>query len=145
MADKPKIPEEIRAERIANLKDPEARSAIDKIEKERQEKLTELRAYQRESFDKWTDQVARQREQYLNSPHPAPPGMKEKPVLTNDDKLRVRDDAKAEVYRQIKVQDQAKNLAYDRKVDQVLDAAERKQAREQGQILHKGSSPDLEH
>lgn len=137
-----KTPEEIRAERIANLKDPEARAAIDKIEKERAERLTELRTYQWENFDKWLDQVTRQREQSLNGPQLTPPGMKDGPVIDKPDKQQLRENAKAEVYRQTKGQERAINMPFDRRVDRELDAADRRQERQQGHILHKGGGPD---
>ena len=46
----------------------------------RKEQLIELRAYQRENLDKWVDQIARQREQYLNGPRHDPPGFPQLPL-----------------------------------------------------------------
>jgi hypothetical protein len=122
---KPKTAEEIRAERIANLKDPKALAVIAKIEQERNEKLAELRIYQRANFDKWVEQVARQRGQYLNGPRHDPPGHKQGPVIDKDDQQKLRDDAKAEVLRQTKNQERATNMLFDRRTDRELDAADR--------------------
>jgi hypothetical protein len=132
---KPKSADEIRAERIAHLQNPEARAAIDKIEKERQERLTEVRASQRENFDKYVDQLARQKEASRNAPQLTPPGFKPDPVLDKQGKQMVRSEAEADVYRRYKLQDQAENMTFDKKVDRELDAADRRQGREPGHTM----------
>jgi hypothetical protein len=123
---KEKTPAEIRAERIANLKDPIAIENIKKIEEERAVEIAKLREYQRENLEKWVKQVEEQRYAARNGPQFTPPGMKEKPVITKTDDENLKMDARAEVQRQIKVQEQAKQLSFDRRVDRELDASDRR-------------------
>jgi hypothetical protein len=142
MAQKEKTPEEIRAERIANLKDPQAIENIKKIEQERTVELAKLREDQRQNLEKRVEQIAQQREATRNGPQYTPPGMKDGPVIDKDDKQKLRDDARAEVYRQMKGQDRTVDMRFDRKVDRELDAADRRQERAQGYPLERDTTLD---
>ena len=141
--EKPKTPEELRAERIANLKDPETRAAIEKVQEERQAKLIELREKQNQTYEQHVAERLKQRETVREGPHPAAPGMKDEPPGLNKQETQNwrENEARGDVIRNYETQWKAAAMPYDRKADRMLDAAERQQERAQGHTLHQ-DTPD---
>jgi uncharacterized protein YdbL (DUF1318 family) len=134
---KPKTPEEIRAERIANLKDPEARAAIKKIEEERTARLAEINKQQEKIREERVAQLTQMKVNSRNAPQPAPPGMRPEPVLDLLGRKGAENDARADIARWEALQKKAESMPFEKRQDQVLDAAERGQ----GHALHR-DGPD---
>jgi thymidylate synthase len=132
-------PEEIRAERIANLQDPEARAVIDKVLEDRRAKLIELREKQNQTYEKHVAELLKQKETARNGPYPAPRDMKDAPALDQEKMNWLENEAKGDMIRRYETQWKATAMPYDQKVDRMLDAAERKQEHAHGHSLHRES------
>jgi hypothetical protein len=128
-SEKPKTPEEIRAERIANLKDPEARAAIEKVLEDRKAKLIELREKQNQTYERDVAALLKQRETAREGPRPKFPGMKDEPPGLDKEQLGNwrENEAKGEIIRRYETQWKATAMPYDQKAGRMLGAAERAQ------------------
>jgi hypothetical protein len=140
---KPKTPEESRAGRIANLKDPQAREAIEKVLEERKAALIELREKQNQKYEQEVAELLERRKTTREWPGPQAPGMKDEPPwLDKEQAAKWREnEARGDIIRRNETQWKATAMPYDQKAGRMLEAAERRQEREQGQILHR-DGPD---
>lgn len=139
---KRKTAEDIRAERIANLQDPEARAAIEKVLEDRKAKLIELREQQNRTYEKHVAVLFKQKEAAHNGPQLTPAGMKERALGEQGLKF-LENEARGDMIRRYETQWKATAMPFDHKVSRMLEAAERQQERAQGHPLHR-SGPDHE-
>ena len=137
----PTASEQLRAERIANLKDPKTLEEIGKIEEERTVRLIEVRQSQRENYDKHVEQAVGQKERSLNV---SAPDMKPDSRPDKSAQDRAIAEARADVDRRYRLQDKVENQRFDHRVDKVLNAADRQQSHQQGHALHR-NTPDHDH
>jgi len=136
-----KAPEEIRAERIAAVADPNVRQELDKLAKARDAELALAREKQRDTYDKRVQELRDQKMKSANAPILTPRGMRA-PYLGETGYARATSDAKAEI--QTQNHEYLKKLAreYNGQIDKRLDAHRENQAgREPGRIQAQEAEP----
>jgi hypothetical protein len=134
---KPKTPEEIRAARIADLQDPEARAAIKKVQEERVIRLLEVVANQKLSYDQRVADLVRQRAAARDDLQLTRLGVIQHSLGLHAGMNKLKSEVERDIVRSYNQQIKAERLPFDRKIDRMLDAAERKQEHAQRQILHR--------
>lgn len=122
-----KTPEEIRAERIAEIRDPKLRQKLEGIANTRDAELAQARESQLQNYDKRVAELRDQKIRSANAPQLIPPGMRS-PYLGEDGHARAGIDAKAQI--QTQNHDYLKKLAKDHndQIDKRLDAQRENQA-----------------
>jgi len=134
-------PEQVRAERIAAVTDPNLRQELDNIAKARDAKLAEEREKQRQSYDKRVGDLRDQKIKSANAPQLTPRGTRS-PYLGETGHARATSDAKAQI--QTLDHEYLKKLAreYNGQIDKRLDAHRDIQAdREPGRIQAPAAEP----
>ncbi|MBX3027875.1 hypothetical protein KF840_23525 [bacterium] len=117
--------EEIRAARVAELTDPQARDDIQALLKERTARLSEVAQEQKANHERRLAELTRAKVNARNAPQLTPSEMKPAPVLDQWGWQTVQSEARADLQRLYTQQSKLVAQAYDRKLDQRLDAAER--------------------
>jgi hypothetical protein len=128
-----KTAEETRSERIAGLVDPDARAAIAALQEAKGTRLVEIATEQRRDHERRVAELTQAKVNARNAPQLTPPGMMPPPVLDRWGREVAACDARADLQRLYARQSRVVAEAYDRKIDQRLDAAER--PREPGRRL----------
>ena len=139
-----KTPEEIRAERIANLTDPAARAEILKIQDEKAKRLAEVQAQWKAEYPKRLAELTDAKVRSRTAPSPAPQGLKPDPVLDKETRRRVEHEARADLARmEIRVL-KLESEPFDRRTDRLLDAAERPRGGKYAELhnMHRNPPPD---
>jgi hypothetical protein len=124
--------EEIRAARIAGLTDLQACADIEALLKQKTDRLTEVAQEQKANHERRLAELTRAKVNARNDPQLTPPEMKPAPVLDRWGRQVVDSEARADLQRMYAQQSKLVARAYDRKIDQRLDAAER--PREPGRV-----------
>ena len=70
-----KSAEEIRAERISRVEDPSVRKQLDALQRQRAEKIADIREQHAQKFEGRVQELVRIKSQAQNSPQPRPSGM----------------------------------------------------------------------
>lgn len=117
--------EQIRAARIAELTDRQARDDIEALLQERSARLREVAEEQTKHHQRRVAELTRAKVNARNSPQLTPPGIKPAPVLDQWGWQMVQSEARADLQRLYAQQSKLVAQAYDRKIDQRLDAADR--------------------
>lgn len=121
---KPLSAEESRAARIALLTDGQARNDIEALLKERTARLSEVAQEQKASHERRLAELTSAKVNARNAPQLTPSEMKPAPVLDQWGWQTVQSEARADLQRLYAQQSKLLAQAYDRKIDQRLDAAE---------------------
>ena len=137
-----KTPEEIRAERIAEIGDPKVRQELEGIANTRNSELAEARERQLQNYDERVADLRDQKIRSANAPQLTPPGM-QSPYLGETGYARATTDAKAQI--QTLDHEYLKQLAkeHNDQIDKRLDAHRENQAgRDLSRLQPSGAEPE---